>query len=166
MSERTILDMAKGQGTEVYVIVVEDGEEGDVFVSESLSEINAQLENASPITGEDLTVVHGILTSAKFLPPDDVFGVSMLVFVVNPSDHRLMTKYAEEESVEHVAEEVERALSGNAWSTPYSDKEVGIEHVVILYGYELETGYSVRMESLDEEKIQKCGRLTEKAIGR
>jgi hypothetical protein len=90
----------------------------------------------------------------------------MLVFVVNPSDHRLMTKYAEEESVEHVAEEVERALSGNAWSTPYSDKEVGIEHVVILYGYELETGYSVRMESLDEEKIQKCGRLTEKAIGR
>jgi len=134
-------------GREVFIVGVdgEQEEDGEISCFESLSELNDHLSGLSPVSEDNLIVLHGVLAPAEYIPPD--VGRGAFVVVADPADDiggSILN--LEDSNIENLASTIEKLLSH---LSPYDGLE--IDNVFVLYGYELNLGFCVREDEIDEE---------------
>lgn len=145
---------------EVFVTVVEEnGDEYSVEAFDSVEDMNKSLNGMHPELSDEIKAYHGVLTSAKYIPKNINKKITARIIVTNPRDESESIVYGDEEDdVEELAESIETLITDNLQS-PYED--ITIDEVSILYGYELDLGFNVDLDSLDEESSDKCKKLVE-----
>ena len=145
-------------GKEVFIVGLDgDLESGDIEITESLSTLNIRLSMMNPIAESNLTVVHGILTMADYIP--DKIGRSAYVIALHPLDIGTGAIFeVNNNSPEGLASLVETVVNDSDIS-----EHMDIEDVFILYGYELRLGYSIREDEVDEQLVEDCQEVADEA---
>jgi len=100
----------------------------------------------------DLRVLHGMLTSARSIPKDFKDRQPFLLIRDPEDNERGVLLDADSDGCKELASEIEKVLGSEEIATFFID----IEHVYILYGYELSLVLSVDEDDLDEEIIIDC----------
>lgn len=137
-------------GKTVFIVGYDgDCETGNIDAFETLEYLNAYLSQLSPISEVNLTVVHGILVPAEYIPEDIGLGVYLVVtdpeevgdgciFEVSSGEQRSLTDLIEE------------TLEGYKDGLP----KVTIDDLFVLYGYEMSMCYAVNKDQVDEEMLE------------
>lgn len=146
------------EGKSVFVIGVDALQDaGELAVYESFTELNEHLKMLSPSSDPDILVLHGVLTSASYIPGE--IGRHIYVLVQDPADKEAGCIYETEchKDINLLSSVVSDTIAGN--DCPCDN--VTIDDVFILYGYELNTGYSAPEDEIDEEVIEICQNIAE-----
>lgn len=146
------------EGKSVFVVGTDALKDtGELAVYESFTDLNEHLKMLSPSSEPDILVLHGVLTSANYIPGE--IGRHIYVLVQDPQDREAGCIYETECSrdINLLSEVISDTVAGN--DCPCDN--VTIDNVFILYGYELNTGYSVHEDEIDEEVIETCQNITE-----
>ncbi len=145
-------------GKEVFVVGLDgDLESGDIEITESLSTLNIRLSIMNPAAESNITVVHGILTAADYIP--DNIGRGAYVIALRPLDISTGAIFElNNNSPQGLANLVENVVNDSEISD-----DMDIENVFILYGYELRLGYSIREDEVDEQLIEDCQEVANEA---
>lgn len=146
---------------EVYVVgtdsTVTDG--GELTVCSSFEILLNHLKTKNVSINTDLRVLHGVLTSARSIPKDFKSKQPFLLLRdPDNTDHGVLLD-ADSDSCEELAQEIERVLDSEEMASFF----IEIEHVYILYGYELSLTMSVDEDDLDEDIISSCIEVAEAA---
>ena len=153
--------MDKHLYNEVYVIGTDStvSAGGELTICSSFEDLLAHLKTKNISINSDLRVLHGVLTSARSIPKDFKDKQPFLL-VKDPEkeDHGVLLD-ADADSCEELADGIEMALSSEVIASFF----VEIEHVYILYGYELSLAMSVDEDDLDEDTITSCLEVAEAA---
>ena len=140
---------------EIYVVGTDHAVSsagGELTVCSSFESLLNHLKTKNVSINADLRVLHGVLTSARSIPKDFKNRQPFLL-IRDPEDNgRGVLLDADSDSCGELAAEIEKALSSEEIASFFID----IEHVYILYGYELNLALSVDEDDLDEEKIIDC----------
>jgi len=136
----------------VYVVGIDGARgTGDIEACESFEELNAHLKTLSTSTETDLMVLHGIITSARYIPAE--VGRNVYIIVQDPDDPGSGCIYETDypDSDDLVALITEIVTLGDEHY-----KLIDIDNVYVMYGYEVSTGFSVDEGELDEELFEQC----------
>lgn len=152
-------------GEEIYVIFEDWDKLVDIVFCDDLPDAFEYLKLLSPGEFFDTVALHGILTRAESIPAD-LMTRECFIIVVQPESYlnNIGLKAAVIESdagdsVEVLAEEIEEIIDkGSKW-----DDSIGIDDIFILYGYHIELGICINEDSLDEENIEVCKKVSEAA---
>jgi len=146
---------------EVYVVGVDNttSPSGELRVYDSFEKLLTHLRMKNISVCSDLRVVHGVLTSAKSIPKNRR-GRGAFILLEDPetSEHGILLDSDSDDCVE-LASEIERALVGPETASFFFT----IDHVYILYGYELNVGLSVDEDEIHEDFIADCMLIAEVA---
>lgn len=150
----------KHLGSEIFIAGYDgDQEVGELFMCDSLSDLNDHLSIMNPISEANLTVVHGILTSAEYIPED--IGRGVYVIVVDPNDDGSGCIFEfTSANPDGLAELIEENLS-----EPHCELSSGltIDNIFILYGYEANMCYAVSEDEVDEGVIETSQKIADAA---
>lgn len=124
---------------------------GDLTMCETFQELNEYLKSLRTDIDEGTMVLHGMVTSARYIPAD--VGSNVYVVVQDPSHPGsgciYETEYPDSRSIETmITNFIKRG-------DEYYD-HISIDNVFIVYGYELTLGFSADEEELDEEAFGRC----------
>jgi hypothetical protein len=146
---------------EVYVVGVDNttSPSGELRVYNSFEKLLTHLRAKNICVCSDLRVVHGVLTSAKSIPKDRK-GRSAFILLEDPetSEHGILLDSDSDDCAE-LASEIEAVLTSPEAASFFFT----IDHVYILYGYELNIGLSIDEDDLNEDFITDCMQIAEDA---
>jgi hypothetical protein len=139
-------------GREVYIAGLDgDLDTGELGCFDSLSELNDHLSSLNPVSDDNIIVVHGVLTQAEYIPPN--IGRSAFIVIADPKDSAGGAIINIEDcNMGNLVSNIEN-LFGDS-DTPFEGLE--IDNVFILYGYELNLGFCVREDQVDERIFDEC----------
>jgi len=140
---------------EIYVVGTDSAVSsagGELTVCSSFESLLNHLKTKNVSINSDLRVLHGVLTSARSIPKD--FRNRQPFLLIRDPEHneRGILLDADSDGCKELAAEIEKVLGSEEIATFFID----IEHVYILYGYELNLALSVDEDDLDEEIIIAC----------
>lgn len=144
-------------GKEIFIAGYDgDVEVGELAMFDSISDLNDYLSNMSPVSETNLTIIHGILTSAEYIPEN--IGHGVYVIAVDPEDdvNGCIYEFTSKDP-DALASLIEETLSAH-------HNELGdlsIDNVFILYGYEMSTCYAVNEEEVDEAELENCQKIVD-----
>ena len=138
-------------------LVGNDGtrEMGELTVCESFEELNDHLKLRSPASDPNIFILHGIIFSAKYIP-GEIEG-EVYIVIQNPADDEMGCIY--ETLCECDAGVISRLVMDKIEpkdGLDFSFENVTIDNIFLMYGYELDPGYSVSEEELDDESLHAC----------
>jgi len=140
---------------EIYVVGTDStvsSAGGELTVCSSFESLLNHLKTKNVSINSDLRVLHGVLTSARSIPKD-FRNRQPFLLIRDPEDNeRGVLLDADSDGCKELATEIEKVLGSEEIATFFID----IEHVYILYGYELNLALSVDEDDLDEEIIIDC----------
>ena len=140
---------------EVYVVgadsIVSSG--GELTVHGSFESLLEYLKTKNVSVNSDLRVLHGTLTSAKSIP-GDLKNRQPFILLKDPDkeNHGVLLDPDTENNCNDLALEIARILMHEEIASFFFE----IDHVYILYGYELSLALSVDEDDIDEEIIADC----------
>jgi len=142
-------------GREVFIVGLDgDLDTGEIGCFDSLNELNEYISSLSPVSEDNLVAVHGVLTQAEYIPPD--IGRSAFIIVADPQDSAGGAIInLEDTRMENLISGIENLFGDN--DSPYEGLE--IDNVFILYGYELNLGFCVREDQVDESIFDECEKV-------
>lgn len=124
---------------------------GDIEVCESFQELNEYLGSLNTETETDIIVLHGIISSAKYIPAE--IGRNVYLIIQDPdapgSGCIYETDYPDSNDLDAIITDIIKAGDDHY-------QLLDIDNVFIMYGYQLNTGYSVIEEELDEQVFEEC----------
>lgn len=136
----------------VYVVGVDGARNtGDIEICESFQELNDYLCTLNTVIETDILVLHGVITSAKYIPAE--IGKHVYIIVQDPEDKACGCIY---ETDYPDSDDLVALITGLVKAGDDHYKMVDIDDIFVLYGYELNTGYVVDAEELDEEVYEEC----------
>lgn len=155
--------MEKHLYNEVYVVgpdsVVSDG--GELTICSSFEDLLTYLKTKNVSINSDLRVLHGVLTSAKSIPKTFKNRQPFLLLEDPEKDgNGIMLDPDVDNDCNELASEIERVLQGSEEVASFFFE---IDHVYILYGYELSLTLSVDEDDLDEDTIKDCLEISQEA---
>jgi len=140
---------------EVYIVGVDHAisSGGELKVCGSFESLLEYLKTKSVSINPGLRVVHGVLTSAKSIPKDFKTRQPFII-LTDPTDptYGILLDSDTEDDCTELASEIERVLESEEAASFFFE----IDHVFILYGYELGLTLSVDEDDIDEEIISDC----------
>jgi hypothetical protein len=146
-------------GREIFVAGYDgDLESGELGMFDSISDLNNFLSSMSPVSETNLTVLHGILTSAEYIPED--IGAGAHVVVVDPRDEDNGCVY---EFIGSDADGLVKIIEELMSETHKDLGDLTIDNIFILYGYEMSMCYAVNEEEVDEQAIEDSQKIAESA---
>lgn len=146
-------------GNEVFVAGFDgDVEVGELAMFDSIFDLNEHLTSMSPISETNLTVVHGILTSAECIPED--IGRGVYVIVVDPDDdgNGCIHEFTSEDP-----DSLARVIEENLSKKHSELGDLTIDNIFILYGYEMSMCYAVSEDEVDEATIEASQKIADVA---
>ena len=146
--------MEKHLYSEVYVVGVDStvSTHGELTVCASFEDLLNHLKTKNVSINSDLRVLHGVLTSAKTIPKD-LMGRQPFILLKDPdAQGGIMLDADTDDDYNELAMEIEMCLESGEVASFFFE----IDHVYILYGYELTLTLSVDEDDLDEEFIADC----------
>jgi hypothetical protein len=153
-------------GNEVYVIVSEEDTLTTIHIYDDIEEALTCLASIDPLEEPETKVFHGILTRAETIPAEitakNCYIIAVNVYYDFNTFHGVLYESDCKSNPNALAEDIEGTISNTIHenNTLFSCE---IDHMYILYGYELSTGLCINRESLDEEVIFTCKTIAEKA---
>lgn len=145
----------KYKGNRDVFIIGTDGMDGtgDITIYEEFEDLNEHLKLTNPISETDIIVLHGIITSAKYIPAD--IGRYVYIIVQDPEDGGSGCIYETEcngdvDALSMFISDIVTAPS----NVPYIN--LTIDNIFIVYGYGLNLGYSIHEDEIDEEALEEC----------
>lgn len=150
---------------EVYVVVEDFDNLVDIVFCDDLPDAFEYLKLLSPEEHYDMKVLHGVLTKAESIPADLMNRECFIIIVVpttglnNVGLKGVIIESDAGNYVEILAEEVEEVVSKAYKWSPVVD----IDDIYILYGYHVDLGLCINEDSLDEENIEICKKVSEAA---
>jgi hypothetical protein len=154
--------MDKHLYSEVYIVGADStvSDWGELTVCGSFEDLLEYLKTKSVGISSDLRVIHGVLTSAKTIP-SEFKSRQPFILVQDPesSDHGILLDSDSEDDCNELASEIERLMESGEVASFF----VEIDHIYILYGYELNLTLSVDEDDLDEDIIADCIEVAEAA---
>lgn len=128
---------------------------GPLFAFKALEELLDYLRGKSLTTSTDVRVLHGCLTPATVIPKN-LERTQHFVVVKDPNNHNRGAIFdSEAEDFEELADRVEEILEREEIAHSFA----GIEHIYILYGYELSVVMTVDEEEMDMNKVKACEKV-------
>lgn len=146
---------------EVYVVGTDHAVSagGELAVCSSFETLLNHLKTKNISINSDLRVLHGVLTSARSIPKDFKDRQPFLLLRdPDSSDHGVLLD-ADADNCDELAAEIVHVLGSEEMASFF----IEIEHVYILYGYELSLTMSVDEDDLDEDTIASCIEVAEAA---
>lgn len=142
----------ESEGKNVFITGTDGmSDTGDITIYEEFEDLNEHLKLLSPVSETAIITLHGIITSAEYIPAE--IGRHVYIIVQDPEDKEMGCIFETE-----CNGDVD-ALSGLVSSiiiteidTPYTG--LTIDNISIVYGYELNLGYSVHEDEIDEEALE------------
>lgn len=148
------MDLDMFEGKEVFLAGIDGDLEdnGEMAVFGSFLELNDYISILSPLTEPNLVVIHGILTSARYIPSEPYKNA--YIVVKSPTEFGSGCMYETNElNADEMSKEVENLFTIDS-QCPYND--ITIDDIYILYGYELNLGFSISPDEIDLEAINSC----------
>ena len=143
------------------VFVVADSEEednGNIYIAEDWNTLIEHLADMNPSVEGDTRVFHGILTLAEFLPAS-FRGKSAFVVCLNHDDPTEgCCIESDSDTPENLSKELTEVLDAGG---PIKSTTCDIDDFYILYGYQIETCISVNTDTIDEEAIDTCKKISD-----
>jgi len=150
---------------EVFIAIEDYDTNFKAKLTESLEDLQDYLIMLSPEDYQEMKVVHGVITKAKYIP-ENIRNQKCFIMVLDPGcfidSLDLECTIIESDSggdSDVLAEEIE-SLVKDATNLIYMPD---IEDIFIIYGYTMEVGLYVNTDSADEECIDTCERVAEAA---
>lgn len=154
--------MKKYLYNEVFIVGADSAvsESGDVIACATFEDLLTYLRTKSVNINSDLRVLHGVLTSAQSIP-NDLKGRQPFIILKDPrpGDHGILLDSDTDDDCGELAEEIERILGEEEIASFFFE----IDHVYILYGYELNLTLSVDEDDLVEEIVADCVEIADAA---
>lgn len=148
------MDLNKYENDEVYLLGVDSmSDTGELAAYDFFIGLKEHLSIIAPDTEPGLVALHGMLTSAKFIP-GEIPDVKVWIILQNPSNKEegCVIEASADGGVDMVAEEIEILLNGP--KCPVDN--ITIDNVFLLYGYELNLGYGINEDEIDDDKLKIC----------
>lgn len=139
---------------EVYVVGTDNivSVSGELVVCSSFEKLLDHLKTKNMSINSDLRVVHGVLTSARSIPKDFKNKQPFLILKDPDNENYGVLLDADGDNCDELGEEIEMTLTNEDTATFFFE----IEHVYILYGYEMSLVMAVDEDDLDEDAIECC----------
>lgn len=130
---------------------------GDITIYEELEDLNEHLKLLSPISETEVIVIHGTITPAEYIPAD--IGKYIYIIVQDPGNEGMGCIYEIEcnEDIDVLSSFVSKIIHENGVLYP----NLTIDNIFVMYGYELNLGYSVHEDEIDEEALEGCQNVAE-----
>lgn len=145
---------------EIFLVSnAEDEDAGPIYMFDSVDDLEQHLSSLTPSIDACVRVLHGVLTTAEYLPPD-FRGKTSFVVCVDPDD-ATNTSVVESgaAAASELAEEIESYLSSGFALPTLPD----IDDIFILYGYEVSTCLSINLDEIDDEALDTCKMVADAA---
>jgi len=147
-------------GQEIFVAGYDgDQEVGELAMFDSVCDLNEHLSNMNPVSETNLTVVHGILTSAEYIPEGPGRGVYVIVVDPLDKDNGCIYEFTNGDP-DDLADLIEGSILKNKHSELGS---LTIDNIFILYGYEVSMCYAVNEDEVDDEIIETSQKIADGA---
>jgi len=146
---------------EVYIVGTDSAVSagGELTVCSSFETLLSHLKTKNISINSDLRVLHGVLTSARSIPKDFKNRQPFLLLKdPDTADHGVLLD-ADADDCDELAACIEHTLGSEEIASFFFE----IEHVYILYGYELSLAMSIDEDDLDEDTITSCIEVAEAA---
>jgi hypothetical protein len=139
---------------EVYVVGTDNmvSASGELVVCSSFEKLLDHLKTKNISINSDLRVIHGVLTSARSIPKDFKNKQPFIMLKDPDKENYGVLLDADGDSCDELGEEIEMTLASEDTAAFFFE----IEHVYILYGYEMSLVMSVDEDDLDEDAIECC----------
>jgi len=154
-------------GEEVFVIVPEEDTISEIKIYDNFEETTMCLLEIDPLAYPETKVFHGILTRAETIPSGiknkNCYIIAVDAYYDSNNSRGILYESDCEGNTNDLANDVELAIESSlreANGTFFYE----IEHIYILYGYEVTTGLCINRESLDEEIVHTCKTIAVEAI--
>jgi hypothetical protein len=146
---------------EIYLVVDDFDTNLKARLTSSIEDLHDHLILLEPEDHPDIKVIHGVITKAKYIP-GDMKGQKCFIMILDPGcfidSLDLECTVMESDSggdSDVLAEEIEDLMDSSSHLMYIPD----IDDVFIIYGYTMEIGLCVNMDSVDEECIDTCERV-------
>ena len=154
--------MEKHLYDEIYLVGVDNTVSpcGDLTVCATFEDLLSHLKTKNASIDSDLRILHGVLTSAQSIP-SDLKGRQPFIILKDPNvhDQGILLDSAADDDCKELAAEIERMLESEEVASFFFE----IDHVYVLYGYELSLTLAADEDELDEEIISACLEIAEAA---
>jgi hypothetical protein len=154
--------MDKHLYNEVYVVGTDSTvtAAGELTIHESFKDLLNHLKTKNVSVNSDLRVLHGVLTTAKAIP-QDLRSRQPFILLRDPDDneHGIMLDSDTDDDCNELASEIEEVLESNEVASFFFE----IDHVYVLYGYELSLTLSVDEDDLDKDMVADCMKIANAA---
>lgn len=138
----------------------EDEEIGPIHMFNNIDDVEAHLARLNPIIDSNMRLLHGVLTSAEFLP-SSFHGKSAYVVCTDPDESSdAMVIESGALGPKELADELEQFLNGGGGVFATIPD---IDDIFIFYGYEISTCLAPVLEDMDDEAIETCKLIAEEA---
>ena len=151
---------------EVFIIVPEFDTNVKAKITDCVEDLHEHLTILFPEDNEELKVIHGVITKAVSIP-GNIKNQKCFIMVLEPGcfveSLELECTIIESDSggdSDILADEVEDVINNNMNLMFMPD----IEDTFIIYGYTMEVGLCVNMDSADEECIDACEKVALEAV--
>ena len=147
---------------EVFVIFPDYNTIVDIVITKGLNETLDYLKMFEPEEYFETKVLHGVIAPADILPSDMLDNdCALIVLIPGVSVDGLSLRGTVIETdvacnPSFLAKEIEDLIDGADTALAYPPV---IEDVFVLYGYELELGLCINMDTIDEEKSDSCKKV-------
>lgn len=146
---------------EIYLLGsdgMSDTGELSAYDCDFFSSLKEHLTLISPMTEPSLIALHGVLTSARSIPAE-IPDVSVWIILQdsNDLDDGCVIEASPEGGPDVIAKEIEALLENQ--DCPVDN--LTIDDIFLLYGYELNLGYGVNEEEIDDERLKECKYMVE-----
>jgi hypothetical protein len=149
-------------GEEVFVVAEDIESIVDIVFCDSLPDAFEYLKLLPPGEFFDTVTLHGVLTKAESIPAD-LMNRECFIIVIDPESEPANTglkgtiiESDAGDQVEVLAEEIEENIQK-------SQGFIDIDNTYVLYGYRVELGLCINEDSLDEENIEVCKKVSKAA---
>lgn len=157
-----VLNMLVGQ--EVFVVASDESthasivKERTLYVCDSAEELREKMKELETCDGDELRVIHGVLTHAAALP-SDLCEKTAFVLIANAMDEEDGYLVEAGDTVEHIEGTVTDVLKNGVGELD----NVEIEEMFVVYGYELQIVLCFNDDDMDEEILDSCHQIAEEA---
>lgn len=143
-------------GRELYIVGPDDeGDQDEVIAFPTVKGLKRFLASMNALVENDLMVVHGVLTSARSIP-DDVDHSAYIIYLDSGDGTGIGSIRSVQEATPHGVEKaVEEIVELEMLES--------VDDVYILYGYEIPLCYTIDDEDVDEQILEECKHVAEKA---
>ena len=125
-------------------------------IFESLEDLVEGLATFDVNDADDIRVVHGVMSSAEFLP-NDFKSKTAFVVAVDAIDEKNSILVEAGDTPEHVEDSVSDLIRSGIGDI----NRLEIDDLFVIYGYELPLILSVNAEDVDDEVIDVCHQIEE-----